>query len=138
MGTMVFSPGRFMSATFLCLLLVEAEAFMPSTTHSLSGVQRLFNNPIIYMSHHPQKKATKKHAANRPKKHRPSDINRKPPPYDVAPLLNPDLPPCYTVVDEFDSSYRELVLQEKDPSEEVDIVQYMIAGRKEFELVRAD
>lgn len=38
------------------------------------------------MAHHPQKKGAKKHDRYRPKKHRPSDINRKAPSYNVNPL----------------------------------------------------
>ena len=37
------------------------------------------------MAHHVQKKATKKHQATRPRKSRPSDMNRKPPQYPQIP-----------------------------------------------------
>lgn len=39
----------------------------------------------ISMSHHVQDKAAKKHNSCRPRKHRPSDINRKPPSYPTLP-----------------------------------------------------
>ena len=40
----------------------------------------------IQCAKHAQLKGAKKANRRRPKKHRPSDINRKPPPYDPNPL----------------------------------------------------
>mmetsp|Transcript_23005 Transcript_23005/g.32411 ORF Transcript_23005/g.32411 Transcript_23005/m.32411 type:complete len:92 (-) Transcript_23005:188-463(-) len=55
------------------LLLTPADAFIPATQPF--GVAR---NAICLEAKHVQKKAARKAAHNRPKKSRPSDINRKP------------------------------------------------------------
>lgn len=54
--------------------------------------------PEIQAAKHVQFKAAKKKNRLRPKKHRPSDINRKPPPYNVEPLLAEGLPEAYTII----------------------------------------
>lgn len=40
---------------------------------------------VIKAAKHAQLKVTKEHERRRPRKHRPSDINRKPPPYNPEP-----------------------------------------------------
>jgi hypothetical protein len=52
----------------------------------------------LAVAHHVQKKATRKHNAMRPRKSRPSDINRKPPSYPAQPDI-----PWYTKIDTLSS-----------------------------------
>lgn len=54
----------------------------------------------IEASKHARLKAAKLKERRRPRKHRPSDINRKPPPYNVEPLRAEGLPSEYTVLTE--------------------------------------
>ena len=51
--------------------------------------------PACAVAHHVQKKATKKHQANRPKKSRPSDKYRTPPSYPPLPDV-----PWYTKIED--------------------------------------
>ncbi|KAH6766002.1 plastid-specific 50S ribosomal protein 6, partial [Perilla frutescens var. hirtella] len=48
---------------------------------------------VIECSSRPQKKATKHHMKTRPRKSRPSDINRRPTVYPPLPPLPPDWTP---------------------------------------------
>lgn len=68
---------------------------------------------------HVQKKATKKHMDRRPKKKRPSDKNRKPPPYDVDPLHAAGMPSEYTVLGMLDEPDTPIV-PEATPEPAVD------------------
>jgi len=68
-----------------------AGAFAPSVTH----------RPATALAvHRPQLKAAKKANRLRPKKKMPSDINRKPPPYDVEPQYYEGRPDEYVVESE--------------------------------------
>ncbi|CDF35147.1 unnamed protein product [Chondrus crispus] len=52
----------------------------------------------IRAAKHVQFKAAKKAERYRPRKHRPSDINRKPPPFDPNPLGAEGMPDPYNVI----------------------------------------
>lgn len=74
--------------TFVLMLvallpLVSSLVLMPG--HSALSASKALRSPAVSMAHHVQKKATKKHQANRPRKTRPSDINRKPVEYPAIP-----------------------------------------------------
>lgn len=88
------------------LIMVCAAAFVPQAplkTSTSVSVKR------------PQLKAAKKHNRRRPKKTRPSDIHRKPPPYNVEPQFCEDRPPEYEVLelgsDDFDAKKHIAELQ---------------------------
>ncbi|KAI0559600.1 hypothetical protein FGB62_142g033 [Gracilaria domingensis] len=61
----------------------------------------------IRAAKHVQFKGAKKADRRRPKKHRPSDINRKPPSFDPEPLRAEGLPPVYTILkgDEVEAAF---------------------------------
>lgn len=69
--------------------------------------------PIVYApaeiqaAKHAQFKAAKKANRYRPKKHRPSDINRKPPPFNPEPLRAEGLPPVMTIMRQGTAEYEE-------------------------------
>eukprot|EP00613_Pedinella_sp_CCMP2098_P026880 CAMPEP_0171711390 /NCGR_PEP_ID=MMETSP0991-20121206/16538_1 /TAXON_ID=483369 /ORGANISM="non described non described, Strain CCMP2098" /LENGTH=71 /DNA_ID=CAMNT_0012301665 /DNA_START=20 /DNA_END=235 /DNA_ORIENTATION=+ len=50
---------------------------------------------LTLSAHHVMNKGTKKHVKNRPKKHRKSDVNRKPTSYEALPTP----PPEWTVIE---------------------------------------
>jgi len=77
--------------------LADAEAFQvpgvrPTALRAAAQVPLGERAEVPTMAHHVQKKATKHHHASRPRKSRPSDINRKPPNYPELPDI-----PWYTV-----------------------------------------
>merc|ERR1719274_150152 len=79
-------------------LLADAEAFqVPGVRAALwaAAPQTPLSEraEVPTMAHHVQKKATKHHHHSRPRKSRPSDINRKPPVYPELPDI-----PVYTVL----------------------------------------
>ena len=80
-------------AFFMTLSMSSAFLSIPSQSKSI--------DTSLYAKH-VEKKATKKHMDRRPKKSRPSDINRKVPDYNVEPLRSGDAAtiPEYTFCDE--------------------------------------
>lgn len=66
-------------------------------------VQTTYAPMEILASKHARLKAAKLKNRRRPKKHRPSDINRKPPPFNVDPLHMDGLPEIYTILSEEES-----------------------------------
>mmetsp|Transcript_27148 Transcript_27148/g.85439 ORF Transcript_27148/g.85439 Transcript_27148/m.85439 type:complete len:89 (+) Transcript_27148:178-444(+) len=76
----------FLLLALAAALFGAAEAFLPA-----SGLQ-LRNGETVLMAHHVQNKGAKKARKNRPKKHRPSDINRKAPEYNVEAPIEGVLP----------------------------------------------
>ena len=93
------------SAAALLLLASVADAFVPS----ISSARRC----VTLSAKHANNKAAKKAAHNRPRKSRPSDINRKPPNYPTVVS-----PPEYTIINEIvDKSTSE------DPEDELPIAQ---------------
>lgn len=81
---------------------------------------------------HVQKKATKKHMDRRPKKKRPSDKNRKPPPYDVDPLHAAGMPSEYTVLGMLDEPDVPIVPEAAPPSLNPEIVAQQAAAPAEM------
>ncbi|PXF41204.1 hypothetical protein BWQ96_09059 [Gracilariopsis chorda] len=92
----------------------------------------------IRAAKHVQFKGTKKAYRTRPKKHRPSDINRKPPPFNPEPLRAEGLPPVMEIVKAEDAEkffegrtvlasaetvQAELAAQQKDSFEESSTVE---------------
>uniref|UniRef100_A0A7S4KV47 Uncharacterized protein n=1 Tax=Guillardia theta TaxID=55529 RepID=A0A7S4KV47_GUITH len=62
-----------------------AEAFMPVAPQG-AGLRCRTGVSSLSMAHHPNPKGALKARKNRPRKTRPSDINRKPPPYNPDPM----------------------------------------------------
>jgi len=77
--------------------------------------------PAISMAHHVQKKATKKHQDRRPKKSRPSDINRKPPVYPPIPDI-----PDYTILDSETTDKTSLVTLDVSPEDDVQSLKHKL------------
>lgn len=77
------------------MTLSLSRAFLSLPSHSKNIDTSLY-------AKHVEKKATEKHMSRRPKKSRPSDINRKVPDYNVEPLRSGDAAtiPEYTFCDE--------------------------------------
>jgi hypothetical protein len=65
--------------------------------HQLRG-GALVLRPTLLFAHHPQKKAIKKIMHRRPKKHRPSDINRRNVNLNKSLHNFPGAPPDYTIL----------------------------------------
>lgn len=88
-------------------LLADAEAFqVPGVRAALRAAapQTPLSEraEVPTMAHHVQKKATKHHEHSRPRKSRPSDINRKPPVYPELPDI-----PWYTVTSKAETAAPE-------------------------------
>eukprot|EP00620_Florenciella_sp_RCC1587_P014694 CAMPEP_0182572030 /NCGR_PEP_ID=MMETSP1324-20130603/15750_1 /TAXON_ID=236786 /ORGANISM="Florenciella sp., Strain RCC1587" /LENGTH=83 /DNA_ID=CAMNT_0024786811 /DNA_START=52 /DNA_END=303 /DNA_ORIENTATION=- len=80
---------KFFTAVVAAMLSV-AVAFTPAAVRPNTRVN------TICMAKHVQHKAAKNKEVNRPRKHRPSDINRKPVTYELTELLK-NAPPEYVV-----------------------------------------
>ena len=81
-----------MKITIFAVLLSAVQAFVPSTTPF--GVVSRDVVSTALNAKHVENKAARKAAANRPKKSRPSDINRKPTSYPTF-----EKPAEYTISD---------------------------------------
>jgi len=90
------SPEKMFRLHALVLVLASAAAFVLNTQSDLSSAR----TTPLQMVKRPQLKAAKKANRKRPKKHRPSDINRTPPTFDPEPHLYEGRPPAYTVLKE--------------------------------------
>ena len=86
-----------MAKLLLLGLVASASAFIAPQT-STRGLT------VVSVSR-PQLKAAKKANRLRPKKSRPSDINRAPPPYNTEPQFYEGRPDEYVVVSEGDDSF---------------------------------
>jgi len=75
----------FVAAAIVAAALAVAEAFAPVCP--TAGVTRRAGLTGLQMAHHVNAKGAKEARKNRPRKACPSDINRKPPPYDVEPMI---------------------------------------------------
>merc|ERR1740117_2122358 len=75
------------SIIIACALVAIAEAFAPICLPTQGAATRRAGLTSLQMAHHVNPKGAKLSRKTRPKKHRLSDINRKPPPYDVEPMI---------------------------------------------------
>mmetsp|Transcript_63829 Transcript_63829/g.143984 ORF Transcript_63829/g.143984 Transcript_63829/m.143984 type:complete len:84 (-) Transcript_63829:296-547(-) len=81
----------YLRTVVAALVALPASAFQSVMPRGLA-----LRDSVVREAHHVQKKGAKKHADRRPKKSRPSDINRKPTSYaEVA-----ERPAQYTVLEE--------------------------------------
>lgn len=75
------------------------------------------------MAHHVQKKGAAKHERYRPRKHRPSDINRKPPSYPELPTID-----WMTKLESLSSVSSATVQVEVEPSDTADSLRSKITA----------
>ena len=88
-------------------MAVGASAFVQSGS-TLAGAalaRREAERTVVGMSAHAQLKGAKKANRRRPKKSRPSDINRKPPPYDVEPQFVEGREPEWSLLEEAPANF---------------------------------